>query len=94
MRIVILDPVGDSDLPNRRLAPRVADLRGTTAGFLFNGHHYGEAVFDATKEKLSAECGFSAVVSRVKPNLGAPSTSEAIADLASKCDFVVLGVGA
>lgn len=92
--IVMLDPMDDGVVPAVHAAPRVAELNGKAIGFLFNGHNSGAKLFDATIEKMTSEFRFSGVLSKVKPILGAPMTPAAIAELATQCDVVVLGVGA
>lgn len=93
-RIVMLNPVADAGIPAAEVAPRVASLDGKVVGFLFNGHYSAPVLFDTVRQKLTGRFKFSDVINKVKPNVGAPSPDETIAEVAAKCDMVVLGVGA
>ncbi|MFH1484940.1 MAG: hypothetical protein ABIH46_02620 [Chloroflexota bacterium] len=93
-RVVMLNPVADAGIPAAEIATRVGSLDGKAIGFLFNGHYSGPVLFDTVRQKLTQKFKFSDVINKVKPNVGAPSPAETIADVAAKSDLAVLGVGA
>lgn len=93
-KLVLMNPVGYLTAAETSVAPRVSDLDGKVVGFLFNGHWAAPVVFKTVREKLVERFKFSEVVDKLKPKVGAPSPSEDIDDVASRCDLAVLGVGA
>lgn len=96
MSSTIMDPTGrkDSDRwPEFELAPRRADLSGTTVALLENGKQNARLFLEEVGAVLRERYGVASVDVRRKGNFAAPEPPEVIDEMRSACDGVVIGVG-
>ncbi|MFH1486454.1 MAG: hypothetical protein ABIH46_10310 [Chloroflexota bacterium] len=86
---VLLSPVGEVDVVEHNLAPRLETLNGTVGGFIDN-HKVNSDIFLARlQELLKGKHGMKDAVTRMKPLSSTPAPPEIIEEMASRCDFVV-----
>lgn len=87
--IVLLEPVGESSLAPRGLAPRLASLEGKVIGFLDEGDMspYLER-FRAILRDLARP---AEVAYWRKPLMSKPSPSTLLEEVAERCDAVIVG---
>ncbi|MBI2907910.1 MAG: hypothetical protein HYX92_09665 [Chloroflexi bacterium] len=86
---VLLNPVGEVDVQQLKLAPRLKSLEGTVGGFIDN-HKVNSDVFLARLlELLKEKYGMAEAIMRTKPLSSVPAPQEIIDEMAAKCDFVV-----
>lgn len=74
-------------------APRPADLRGTRVGLLSNTKRNAAELLGAVGELLRERHGAGDLVTRSKPHIAEQAPDSMLADLAERCDVVVVGVG-
>jgi hypothetical protein len=92
-RLGLLNPTDQEVLQRRRLAPRLAEVRGKVGGFLDNRKHNANILLERIAVRLSAEYGMAEAVHRAKfiySRVGEPAI---IDELAERCDFVVAAIG-
>jgi hypothetical protein len=88
----VYDPRGDVNVPEERIADRVARLEGTTVGLLDNSKTNADVLLREVGRILEAEYGVDAVVYRAKDT--ATHAAGSIAEqLAGQCDVVVNAYG-
>jgi hypothetical protein len=71
----------------------LVSLRGKRLGLLDNSKSKANRMLDAVAAILNARYGFADIVRQRKPSASKPAAPEAINELASTCDLVVVGVG-
>jgi hypothetical protein len=90
----MIDPTaGPLHLRATALAARKPDLRGSRVGLLANVKHNAEQFLDEVGALLLREHGVAAVIRLKKLSITDPVPPEILADLATACDAVVVGVG-
>ncbi len=89
----IFSPVGErkSVLYKDQLAPRQADLKGKTIGFLDN--RAGKVYFERIEELFKDRAKVGRIKRWVKPEQTSPASADLIDEVAHGCDAVVVGVG-
>jgi hypothetical protein len=92
-KLVLISPVNEATVAESALAPRLSSLRGKRVGLLDNSKAKAGKMLDTVAAILDAQYAFSNVVRHRKPSASKPASPEAITELASSCDLVVVGVG-
>jgi len=83
-------PIGAVDTQSKKLAPRLASLRGIRIGILDNCKEFADVVLRGIAEVLECEHG-AKVKFWQKSYLGIPSPYAQ--EMATECDAVINGVG-
>jgi hypothetical protein len=89
--IFVYRPVGIPATTPKKLAPRLRDVRGVRLGVLDNCKEFADHVVGAVAEVLERDHGVREVTIWRKGYPAKPAPF--LADMASKCDAVVNGVG-
>jgi len=89
--ISVYVPIGASDTQSKKLAPRLASLRGARIGILDNHKEFADTVLQGVVDVLRHEYGVADVIVWQKSYLGIPSPYAQ--EMVSKCDAVINGVG-
>jgi hypothetical protein len=92
-KLVLISPVNEATVAESALAPRLSSLRGKRVGLLDNSKSKAGTMLDTVAAILNAQYGFSNIVRHRKPSASKPAAPEAITELATSCDLVVVGVG-
>ena len=92
-KLVLISPVNEATVAESALAPRLSSLRGKRVGLLDNSKAKAGKMLDTVAAILDARYGFSNIVRHRKPSASKPASPEAVTELASSCDLVVVGVG-
>ena len=87
-----LDPTGHVHSEERRLTPRLGDIKGTVAGIMDNGNDTSRFFFLSLAETLEKDHGVTKVIMKSKPAASKAATDEMLDDMAKEADFVVAGV--
>ena len=90
----LLDPTGDSErAADTTLAPRLASLRGLTAGLLDNTKPNAATLLADVASELKRAHGLRASVLYTKSYFGTPAEESLIQRILHNCDFAVAGIG-
>jgi hypothetical protein len=92
-KLVLISPVNEATVAESALAPRLSSLRGKRMGLLDNSKSKAGKMLDTVAAILNAQYSFSNIVRHRKPSASKPAAPEAITELATSCDLVVVGVG-
>ena len=88
-----MDPTDQEVRPQRRLAPRLTEGRGTVGGLLDNRKHNARVVLDHLATRMSCAYGMAEAVHRAKFIYSRVAEPPLIDELAERCDFVVAAIG-
>lgn len=86
---VLLNPVGEVDAVQYKLAPRLKTLKGTVGGFIDNRKVNSDVFLARLAELLREKYGMADAITRVKPLSSVPTPPDMMDELISKCDFIV-----
>ena len=89
--ITVYVPTGAVDTQSKKLAPRLADIRGARIGILDNCKEFADIVLAGVANVLKREYGVAEIKFWQKSYLGVPSPYAA--EMAAQCDAVINGVG-
>jgi hypothetical protein len=89
--ISVYVPTGEVDTRSKKLAPRLANLRGARIGILDNCKEFADIVLRGVAEALKRDYGVEQVKFWQKSYLGIPSPYAQ--EMAAQCDAVINGVG-
>src|SRR5215204_2619056 len=89
--ISVYVPTGAVDTQSKKLAPRLADIRGKRIGILDNCKEFADIVLRGVAEVLQRDHGVAEVKFWQKSYLGVPSPYAD--EMAAQCDAVINGVG-
>jgi hypothetical protein len=92
-KLVLISPVNEAEVAESALAPRLSSLRGKRIGLLDNSKSKADRILQAVAAILNTRYGFTNVVHHRKPSASKPASPEAIKELATTCDLVIVGVG-
>jgi hypothetical protein len=92
-KLMLISPVNEAIIAQSALAPRLTSLRGKRVGLLDNSKTKAGKMLDTVAAILDAQYGFTDIVRHRKPSASKPASPEAIDELVSACDLVVVGVG-
>jgi hypothetical protein len=92
-KLVLISPVNEATVAESSLAPRLSSLRGKRVGLLDNSKSKADKILDTVAAILNARYGFNNIMRHRKPSASKPAAPEAIKELATSCDLVVVGVG-
>jgi hypothetical protein len=92
-KLVLISPVNEATVAASALAPRLSTLRGKRLGLLDNSKSKADKLLETAAAILNTHYGFTNIVRHRKPSASKPAAPEAIQDLASTCDLVIVGVG-
>ena len=92
-KLVLISPVNEATVAESSMAPRLPSLRGKRVGLLDNSKFKAGKMLDSVAAILNAQYGFTDIVRHRKPSASKPASPEAIDELASTCDLVIVGVG-
>jgi hypothetical protein len=90
--LIVLDPTEQPASARAELAPRPASVRGRVLGVLDNGKPNSDRFLQRLVQELD-DLGLGGVVWARKPSIGRLAPAATIADLATRCDLVITGVG-
>lgn len=88
--LVTLDPRGASTHSGEGIAARPATLDGKVIGLLSNNKPNSELLLRDVADMIEAEYAVKSVVAANKGSHRIPAPAEMIADLADKCDAVIV----
>jgi hypothetical protein len=86
-------PPAAADHGTLALAPRRRDLSGATVGLPANTKHHSDTLLDAVGQLLRERYGMTGLVRERKPYFGRPLLEGLAANLASRCDIVIMVIG-
>jgi hypothetical protein len=89
--ITVYVPTGAVDTQSKKLAPRLADIRGARIGILDNCKEFADVVLRGVADVLRRDYGVAEVKFWQKSYLGVPSPYAD--EMAAQCDAVINGVG-
>ena len=89
--ITVYVPTGAVDTQSKKLAPRLADIRGARIGILDNCKEFADVVLRGVADALRRDYGVAEVKFWQKSYLGVPSPYAA--EMAAECDAIINGVG-
>ena len=89
--ISIYVPTGEADTRSKKLAPRLASLRGARIGILDNCKEFADVVLRGVADALQRDHGVELVRFWQKSYLGIASPYAE--EMAAQCDAVINGVG-
>jgi len=89
--ITVYVPTGAVDTQSKKLAPRLADIRGARIGILDNCKEFADVVLRGVADALRRDYGVAEVKFWQKSYLGVPSPYAE--EMAAQCDAVINGVG-
>jgi hypothetical protein len=89
--ISVYVPTGAADAQSKKLAPRLASLRGARIGILDNCKEFADVVLRGVTDALQRDYGVENVKFWQKSYLGIPSAYAE--EMAAQCDAVINGVG-
>ena len=92
-KLILISPVNEAVVAESMLAPRLSTLRGKRVGLLDNSKSKADKILDTVAAILDAQYDFTDIVCHRKPSASKPASPEAIDELASTCDLVIVGVG-
>ncbi len=92
-RLGLLDPTDHEVLQRRRLAPRLAEVRGKIGGFLDNRKQNANLLLARIAGRLSEEYGLGGAVHTAKFIYSRVADPAIIDELAERCDFIIAGIG-
>jgi hypothetical protein len=92
-KLVLISPVNEATVAESALAPRLSSLRGKRVGLLDNSKSKADNMLDTVAAILNARYSFTNIVHYRKPSASKPAAPEAIEELATTCDLVIVGVG-
>jgi len=92
-KLILISPVNEAIVAQSAMAPRLSSLRGKRVGLLDNSKSKAGKMLETVAAILNAQYGFTDIVRHRKPSASKPVSPEAIDELASTCDLVVVGVG-
>ena len=92
-KLVLISPVNEATVAESALAPRLSSLWGKRVGLLDNSKSKADRILDTVAAILNTRYGFTNIVHRRKPSASKPAAPEAIEELATTCDLVIVGVG-
>ena len=85
----ILDPVGSSQVPSRRLAPRPASLQGAVIGVLDNSKPNARVLLEGVARGLAEKLGAREVKWWRKPGASIGATAFVLDEIAAQCGAVL-----
>jgi len=85
----ILDPVGSSQVPSRRLAPRPASLQGAVIGVLDNSKPNARVLLEGVARGLAEKLGAREVKRWRKPGASIGATAFVLDEIAAQCGAVL-----
>ncbi|MFC2041476.1 hypothetical protein ACFLTY_04060 [Chloroflexota bacterium] len=92
-KIAVLDPTVKGEVTAVSTAPRIRDLKGKVAGFLWNNKPNGEVVLQRIQEQLSQRFGLTEANWYRKDDVGVLTDASILDELTQKCNLVINGVG-
>jgi hypothetical protein len=92
-KLLLISPVNEATVAESALAPRLSSLRGKRVGLLDNSKAKADDMLDTVAAILNARYSFTNIVRHRKTSASKPAAPEAIKELATTCDVVIVGVG-
>lgn len=94
MSILLFDPVGDTETPQRAQEKALDTLKGKAIGYVFNQHVSSLVFWKHLEQNVESTLEPSSVVGVYKPNTWAPAPKTEIERILRETDFALVGVGA
>ena len=94
MDILLFDPVGDIDLPERAVEKVLDTLKGKVVGYIFNQHISSIVFWKHLEESVESALEPSSTVKVYKPSHTMPAAQDEIERVVRETDFALVGVGA
>ncbi len=91
-KITLLSPVGEPEILDFPLAPRLNSIEGKTIGLLDNLKSNASVVLDWTTKRLADRYSSLEFISRRKPVQAAPVPEAIVKEFREKCDFVIVAL--
>jgi hypothetical protein len=92
-KLVLISPVNEATVAESALAPRLSSLQGKRVGLLDNSKSKADRILETVAAILNTRYGFADVVHHRKASASKPASPDAIKELATTCDLVIVGVG-
>ncbi|MBI2908798.1 MAG: hypothetical protein HYX92_14240 [Chloroflexi bacterium] len=86
---VLLSPIGEVEVIQGKLAPRLGSLKGKVGAFLDNHKINSDVYLARVEEVLTRKYGLARAIHYQKPDTSRPTPPEVLDDLARKAAFVV-----
>ena len=90
--ITVLHPAAEDTVRKLELAPRLADLKGTTVGLIDNHKKNADVYLEELGRLLREEYGVTKLVTYRKVSQSIPIPADVMDGLASQCDAIVHAV--
>ena len=94
MGILLFDPVGDIEVPERVEEKILDTLKGKAVGYVFNQHASSLVFWKYLEQNVENALDPSNVLRVYKPNTWAPAPKEEIERVIRETDYALVGVGA
>ena len=94
MDILLFDPVGDIDLPERADEKVLDTLKGKVVGYIFNQHNSSLVFWKHLEENVESALEPSKVLGVYKPSHTMPAAQDDIDRVVRETDYALVGVGA
>ena len=92
-RLLLVDPTTQPVIAEFRGAPRLRDLSNKRVGLIDDSKTNAKEFLDELVLILDKRFGIQTLKYHRKPSASKPAVSEMIQELASECDYVIIGVG-
>ena len=94
MDILLFDPVGDIDLPERVEEKVLDTLKGKVVGYIFNQHNSSLVFWKHLEENVESALEPSKALKVYKPSHTTPAAQDEIERVVRETDYALVGVGA
>jgi len=88
-KIEILNPVGEQEESNLKLAARLDNLEGKTIGLLDNLKPNASVIVARAGKRLAEKFPSAKIIGRSKPEQAAPLPEAIIREFSEKCSLVI-----
>ena len=86
----ITEPISSSGF---HYTPRLRDLRGRRVGIIDDSKRNARELLEAIYDELNREYGFADLYYHRKPSSSLVVAPDVLADMAEKCDLIIVGIG-
>lgn len=94
MSILLFDPVGDIETPERAQEKPLDTLKGKAVGYIFNQHASALVFWKYLEQNVESALEPSTVIAVYKPNTWAPAPEAETERVIRETDYALVGVGA
>ena len=92
-RLLLVDPTTQPVIAEFRGAPRLRDLSNKRVGLIDDSKTNAKEFLEEVTSLLRERYGVTSVKYHRKPSASKPAAPDVIRELASECDYAIVGVG-